>query len=85
MEKIFASSLSGKVVSNDKGNVIGKVHDILFKPETGEVTMLIVQPDKSVEEKAYPRDESGMITVPFTAINAIGEFVVVSEEKLLRG
>ncbi|MCS4541427.1 MAG: PRC-barrel domain-containing protein [Euryarchaeota archaeon] len=85
MEKIFASSLSGKIVSSDKGEVIGKVNDILFKAETGEITMLLVQPDKALQEKAYPRDENGLITVPFTAINAIGEFVVVSEEKLLRG
>ena len=69
------------IVSDETGKRFGRVGDVSFLPDTGELmNLLLVEPTKSAAEMQLQQDERGRILVPFSAVKSVGDFVIVAEK-----
>jgi len=77
---ILASKLRSIPVISDRGLQVGKVIDLSFDETSGKIISLIVKPVSSEAFTNFPKNEDGTISLPFTAVVSIKDFVVVSEK-----
>jgi sporulation protein YlmC with PRC-barrel domain len=83
MERYEASSLLNRPVVTDKGRKLGEVADLQFEEKSGEVlNMILKNPTENAERLGLEKTKDGFL-VPFVAVKAIGDFIVVSEEDLV--
>ncbi len=74
----------GKMIVTKEGKRLGFVKDITFETRSGELISLVVK-----DTTPYTRNlnleatASKDLLIPYSAIIAIGDFVVVSEEDLI--
>lgn len=85
MENVKGKELMGKIlVSDETGRKFGVVGDVSFITESGELmNVVLVDPTKYVGELNIQEDERGRFLVPFSAVKAVGEFVIVSEKDII--
>lgn len=79
MTKIIGKSLIGRNVVSDRGTVIGKLIDLSIETLAGKVMMLIVKPDKSIDTKYFRLNERGEILIPFAAVKAVKDVLIINE------
>lgn len=83
-DKRFSKELIGKTVVSKTGKRFGEVGDIIFETKSGElIHMVIVNPTIYTEKLEVERDKRGNILIPFSAVIAIGDFMVVAEEDII--
>ena len=84
-EKVRAKDVMGKtIVSEESGRKFGIVGDINFITESGEMMNIIIgDPTKQAGELQLSEDERGRLLIPFSAIKAVGEFVIVAEKDIV--
>jgi len=83
-EKIPFNLALGKMIVTKEGKRLGFVKDISFEIKSGELISLVVK-DSTIYTKNLnlERSESNEPLIPYSAIIAIGDFVIVSEEDLI--
>jgi sporulation protein YlmC with PRC-barrel domain len=82
-EKILFDSLLNKMIVTKEGKRLGFVRDITFEVRSGELINLIVKdPTIYTKNLNLEKSSSNELLIPYSAIIAIGDFVVVSEEDL---
>lgn len=80
---LISKKLIGKTIVSKTGKTIGKVGDIVFETRTGElVYLLLSEPTSFAASFELEKDKDSIYQIPFSAVIAIGDFVVVSEEDL---
>lgn len=80
---LISKKLINKTIVSKTGKTIGKVGDIVFETRTGElVYLLLSDPTSFAASFELEKDQNGIYQIPFSAVIAIGDFVVVSEEDL---
>jgi sporulation protein YlmC with PRC-barrel domain len=78
------NALVGKMIVTKEGKRLGFVRDITFETRSGELINLVIR-----DSTLYTRNlnlektSSGDLLVPYSAIIAIGDFIIVSEEDLI--
>ena len=83
-EKLHARHFLGKTVVSKAGKRFGEVSNILFEPKTGELIQLSLKnPTGFTEGLDLEKDGQGNFLVPFSAVLAVGDFVVISEEDII--
>ena len=82
MPKMLAGNMNGKQVYTDKGHMLGRVVDILVSLKSGKIDAILVRPEKQELAIDVERDEEGYLIIPYDAVLAVKEGVVISEEKL---
>ncbi len=83
-EKRFARELIGKTVVSKTGKKFGEVGDIVFEVKSGElIHMVLVNPTPYSEKLELEKDKAGNILIPFSALMAIGDFMVIAEEDIV--
>lgn len=83
-EKLLSKKLLDRVVVSKGGKKFGEVGDLVFDTKTGEIIdFTIINPTKYVKDVSLEKDTNGDYLVPFHAVIAIGDFVVISEEDIL--
>ena len=83
-EKNTYNSLVGKMVVTKEGKRLGFVKDIVFELSTGELLNIVLKDMTSYAGNLnLERIGSGDALIPYNAIIAIGDFVIVSEEDLI--
>ncbi|MFH1063936.1 MAG: PRC-barrel domain-containing protein [Candidatus Woesearchaeota archaeon] len=83
-EKRFARELIGKTVVSKTGKKFGEVGDIVFEVKSGElIHMVLVNPTPYSEKLELEKDKAGNILIPFSALMAIGDFMVIAEEDII--
>ncbi|MBI4919026.1 PRC-barrel domain-containing protein [archaeon] len=83
-EKRFVRSLLGKTVVSKSGKRFGEVGDITFEVKSGELIHLVLRnPTIYTEKLELEKSKSGELLIPFSAVIAVGDFMVVSEEDIL--
>ncbi len=76
--------LLGKVVVSKTGKRFGIVGDIIFETKSGElIHMLLGNPTPYIEKLEVEKDKQGNILIPFSAVIAVGDFLVVNEEDII--
>ncbi len=78
------SALLGKMIVTKEGKRLGFVRDILFETKSGELINVVVKDSTPYTKNLnLERTSSGDLLIPYSAIIAIGDFVIVSEEDLI--
>jgi len=83
-DKKFSKQLIAKTVVSKAGKRFGEVGDIIFETRSGELIHLVLQNPTSYTDKLeLEKNKEGQILIPFSAVIAIGDFMVVSEEDII--
>lgn len=83
-EKRFSRELLGKTVVSKTGKRFGEVGDMVFETSSGELIHLVLKNPTSYTEKLeLEKDKSGHILIPFSAVIAMGDFMVIAEEDII--
>jgi sporulation protein YlmC with PRC-barrel domain len=83
-EKKFSKQLVGKTVVSKTGKRFGEVGDIIFETRSGElIHMVLKNPTPYTEKLELEKDKEGKILIPFSAVIAVGDFMVVAEEDII--
>lgn len=83
-DKIAGSQLIGRNVVSDRGLIIGKLVDMSIESKGGKVTMLIVKPGKDIDTKNFSTNEQGELLIPFKAVKAVKDVLIVNESGIPR-
>ncbi len=83
-EKKFSKQLIGKTVVSKTGKKFGEVGDIIFESRSGElIHMVLTNPTSYTDKMELEKDKAGQMLIPFSAVIAIGDYMVISEEDIL--
>lgn len=84
-EKKFSKQLIGKTVVSKTGKRFGEVGDIIFETRSGElIHIVLVNPTPYTEKLELEKDkQANNILIPFSAVMAIGDFMVIAEEDIV--
>ena len=83
-DKKFSKQLIGKTVVSKTGKRFGVVGDLVFETRSGELIHLVINDPTSYTAKLeLEKDSDGRILIPFSAVIAMGDFMVISEEDIL--
>jgi len=83
-EKIFSKQLLGKTVVSKTGKRFGEVGDLIFETKSGElIHVILTNPTSYTQKLELEKDKQGNILIPFSAVIAMGDFLVVAEEDII--
>ena len=83
-DKKFSKQLISKTVVSKTGKRFGEVGDIIFETRSGELIHIILKNPTSYTEKLeLEKDKENNILIPFSAVIAVGDFLVVAEEDII--
>jgi len=78
------NALVGKMIVTKEGKRLGFVKDITFETRSGELINVVVKDSTPYTKNLnLERTSSNELLIPYSAIIAIGDFVIVSEEDLI--
>jgi len=77
-------AILGKMIVTKEGKRLGFVKDITFETRSGELINIVVKDFTAYTKNLnLERTSSKELLIPHSAIIAIGDFVIVSEEDLI--
>jgi len=83
-DKKFSKQLIGKTVVSKTGKRFGEVGDIIFETRSGELINIVLgNPTTYTEKLELERNKERQILIPFSAVIAVGDFVVIAEEDII--
>jgi sporulation protein YlmC with PRC-barrel domain len=83
-EKKFSKQLIGKTVVSKLGKRFGEVGDITFETRSGElINIILSSPTPYTEKMELETNKEGKILIPFSAVMAMGDFMVIAEEDIV--
>lgn len=83
-EKKFSRQIIGKTIVSKTGKRFGEVGDVVFEKRSGElINMVLINPTSYTDKLELEKDKEGNQLVPFSAVIAIGDFMVISEEDII--
>ena len=83
-DKKFSKQLIGKTVVSKSGKRFGEVGDLVFETRSGElIHMVLHNPTSYTVKLELEKDKQGNVLVPFSAVIAIGDFMVIAEEDII--
>jgi sporulation protein YlmC with PRC-barrel domain len=83
-EKKFSKKLMGKTVVSKTGKKFGEVGDIVFETKSGElIHVVLANPTSYTQNMELEKDKTGNVLIPFSAVIAMGDFLVVAEEDII--
>jgi sporulation protein YlmC with PRC-barrel domain len=83
-EKKFSRNILGRTVVSKSGKRFGEVGDIVFESSTGELIHIVLRDITPFASKMdLERSKEGETLIPFSAVMALGDFVVVAEEDIV--
>ena len=78
------NAILGKMIVTKEGKRLGFVKDITFQTKSGELISIVVKDSTPYTKNLnLERTSSKDLLIPYSAIIAIGDFVIVSEEDLV--
>ncbi len=78
MKKIFARNLRDKQIVSSDGVTLGVLNNIVIDIRTGSIEDLVVKPDIGFEKEKY-KEDGEFILMPFDAVRAIKDYIVVDK------
>ena len=83
-DKNFSKQLIGKTVVSKTGKRFGELGDIIFETRSGELINIVLKnPTPYTEKLELEKDKQGNNLISFSAVIALGDFVVVAEEDIV--
>jgi sporulation protein YlmC with PRC-barrel domain len=83
-DKKLSRQLIGKTVVSKTGKRFGEVGDIVFETSSGELIHLVLRnPTPYADKLELEKNKEGESLIPFSAVIAMGDFLVVAEEDII--
>jgi sporulation protein YlmC with PRC-barrel domain len=83
-DKKFSRQLLGKTVVSKTGKRFGEVGDIIFETRSGElIHMVLKNPTTYTLKLELEKDKENNILIPFSAVIAVGDYMVIAEEDII--
>jgi len=83
-EKSYSKELLGKTIVSKSGKKFGEVGDLIFEVGSGELIHLMLRnPTTFTDKMELEKTKEGQILIPFSAVIATGDFIVVAEEDII--
>lgn len=83
-EKIPFTNILGKMIVTKEGKRLGFVKDVLFETRSGELINLLVKDATPYSRNLnLEKTSSNELLIPYSAIIAVSDFLIVSEEDLV--
>jgi len=82
--KYFSREVLAKTVVSKTGKKFGEVGDLVFETRTGELIHIILESPTAYADKLdLEKDKEGRILIPYSAVIAAGDFLVIAEEDII--
>ncbi|MBN2420916.1 PRC-barrel domain-containing protein [Candidatus Woesearchaeota archaeon] len=83
-DKRLSRELIGKLVVSKTGKKFGVVGDLTFECKSGELIHLVLtNPTPYSTKLELEKDGEGNILIPYSAVQAVGDFLVIAEEEVV--
>lgn len=83
-DKVYSKELLGKTIVSKSGKKFGEVGDLIFEVGSGElIHMVLRSPTSYIDKMELEKAKDGSILIPFSAVMATGDFIVVAEEDII--
>jgi len=83
-EKKRADQIFGKTVVSKDGRKYGIISDLSFEIRTGELIYIAIKnPTEHTKSLDLEKNKKGELLIPFSAVTALGDFVVVEEKDIV--
>lgn len=83
-ERKFSKAMIGKTVVSKAGKRFGDVGDVIFETKSGELIHLVLKnPTAYTEKLELEKNKEGQQLIPFSAVIAMGDMLVISEEDII--
>ncbi len=83
-ERVNSRKILNKTVVSKSGKMFGKVGDLVFETKTGEIIYLVLDgPTSFASNFELEKDDNGKYQIPFNAVIAVGDLIVVAEEDIV--
>jgi len=83
-DKKYSKQLLGKTVVSKTGKRFGEVADIVFETRTGELLQIVLRnPTTYTRDLELEVTKQGEQLIPFSAVIAFGDFIVIAEEDIV--
>jgi sporulation protein YlmC with PRC-barrel domain len=83
-DKRYSKQLLGKTIVSKTGKRFGELGNFHFETKTGELLQLeLKNPTALATGLDLERSEDNNLLIPYSAVIAIGDFVVVAEEDII--
>lgn len=79
---IIGRQLVGKKIVTSDGFDIGRFVDAEISPVTGKINVFLVEPNPDSNLASKLKPESGSIKVPYAAVLAVNDYVIVDRKSL---
>jgi sporulation protein YlmC with PRC-barrel domain len=79
---LFAKNLTGISVISVRGIILGKLDNFEIDEKTGEILSIIMEPQKRAETDKFPKTKDGKVKIPYTAVIALRDVVVVDPSRI---
>lgn len=79
---LIARQLSSKKVITNEGEEFGKLIDLNISETTGKVETLVIEPNPDNSTADKMRKEDGMVLVPYEAVLAVSDYILVEKRSL---
>ena len=77
---VIAKQLAGKKIITNEGEDIGKLIDLYINELTGRIESLILEPNLDNATARAMRKEDGLIIVPYSAVLAASDHIIVDRK-----
>ena len=82
--KHYSKELLGKTIVSKSGKKFGEVGDMIFEVGSGElIHLLLKNPTVYTDKMELEKTKDGHILIPFSAVMATGDYIVVAEEEIV--
>ena len=82
--KNYSKELRGKTIVSKSGKKFGEIGDLIFEAGSGELIHLLLRnPTVYTDKMELEKTKDGDILIPFSAVIATGDFIVVAEEDII--
>ncbi|MBT3298035.1 hypothetical protein HN385_03860 [archaeon] len=83
-EKNYSKELLGKTIVSKSGKKFGEVGDLVFEVGSGELIHIVLKnPTTYTDKMELEKNKDEQQLIPFSAVIATGDFIVVSEEDII--
>ena len=83
-DKIYSKEFLGKTIVSKSGKKFGDVGGLIFEVGSGElIHILLKNPTNYTDRMELEKTKEGQILIPFSAVIATGDFIVIAEEDII--
>ncbi|MCL2142334.1 MAG: PRC-barrel domain-containing protein [Methanimicrococcus sp.] len=72
--------LDNKKIMLTDAKELGTLEDIYINAKTGNITDLVICPSEGVDTSKYRKEEDNIL-VPFSAVSAVKDYIIVDKDK----